>query len=166
MQTPDPILAASANGTRFWPGSTPPPQSSTLGGKRHSSGSALPPLESASAVGEFHLTRMFYTMRIEDVIIRDVLRMSCDIYYSTVLLIFIFIFCSSGITNGLGDLSLTQQCAPPPGKIRRRNALPTSDLFLQSRELQRLQGCFTLSQTLPMGNGEYNMERHAGCTSS
>ena len=55
-QTPDPILAASANGTRFWPGSTPPPtsQSSTTlgGGKRHSSGSALPPLESASAVGE------------------------------------------------------------------------------------------------------------------
>jgi len=93
-QTPDPILAASANGKRFWPGSTTPPQSSTMGGKRHSSGSALPPLESASAVG---------------------------------------------ITNGLGDLSLTKEFAPPPGKIRRRNALPTSDLFLQSRELQRLQ---------------------------
>ena len=50
-----------------------------------------------------------------------------------------FIVFRAGITNGLGDLSLTQQCAPPPGKIRRRNALPTSDLFLQSRELQRLQ---------------------------
>ena len=47
----------------------------------------------------------------------------------------------AGITNGLGDLSLTAQCSPPPGKIRRRNALPTSDLFLQSRELQRLQAC-------------------------
>ena len=56
-QTPDPILAASANGKRFWPGSTTPPQSSSMGGKRHSSGSALPPLESASAVGEYKAWR-------------------------------------------------------------------------------------------------------------
>ncbi len=40
------------------------------------------------------------------------------------------------ITEGICDLSLN--CTPPPGKIRRRNALPSSDLFLEVRELREL----------------------------
>lgn len=50
------------------------------------------------------------------------------------------------MTASLAQMSLEN--SPPPGKIRRRNALPTSDLFLQSRQLQRLQD---LNQTAEMG---------------
>ena len=41
------------------------------------------------------------------------------------------------LTSRLSEMSLASP--PPPGKIRRRNALTATDLFLKSREMQQLE---------------------------
>ena len=49
------------------------------------------------------------------------------------------------LTSKLSEMTLASP--PPPGKIRRRNALTSTDLFLKSREMQQLEEQYRASIT-------------------